>query len=335
MRLVDLATSLPYSRGNFSYGQYSNVPGSGDGGPGLTDFVTVPTAGNSTYLAAGGLSTASAPLGGLNGYNGDNWNKSVYHAPQISFYAVNNWKITPAVTLTLGIRDDYFAPYYSAGGTEGESNFWMGGDGNVASGSSYTMNSAGCATTTSTYFRSLLASDSIPILCSPNNAVNHTPKVNWAPHLGIAYRVRPNLVVRLGGNVEYGAFDSVGYGGTLGTNYPFRVTVQNAPSYSYRPQSLPNGQTATMENVFGQIDLTNSNVYLPLGSVVMYGKPTNFKIPYEEYLNLAVQYQFTNHDSVEVRWVSILGKQLESADPYHNAARQALTPSLRQSRCRA
>ena len=72
---------LPYSRGNFSYGQYSNVPGSGDGGPGMTDFVTVPTAGNSTYLAAGGLSTASAPLGGLNGYNGDNWNKSVYHAP--------------------------------------------------------------------------------------------------------------------------------------------------------------------------------------------------------------------------------------------------------------
>ena len=128
--------------------------------------------------------------------------------------------------------------------------------------------------------------------------------------------------------MEYGAFDSVGYGGTLGTNYPFRVTVQNAPQYSYRPsKSLPNGQTATMENVFGQINMTNSNVYLPLGSVVMYGKPTNFKIPYEEYLNLAVQYQFTNHDSVEVRWVSILGKQLESADPYHNAARQALTPS--------
>ena len=324
---------LPYSRGNFSYGQYSNVPGSGDGGPGLTDFVTVPTAGNSTYLAAGGLSTASAPLGGLNGYNGDNWNKSVYHAPQISFYAVDNWKITPAVTLTLGIRDDYFAPYYSAGGTEGESNFWMGGDGNVASGSSYTMNSAGCATTTSTYFRSLLASDSIPILCSPNNAVNHTPKFNWAPHLGIAYRVRPNLVVRLGGNVEYGAFDSVGYGGTLGTNYPFRVTVQNAPQYSYRPQSLPNGQTATMENVFGQINMTNSNVYLPLGSVVMYGKPTNFKIPYEEYLNLAVQYQFTNHDSVEVRYVGYPGPNLESANPYHNAARQAL-PRVLRSHCR-
>lgn len=320
---------LPYSRGNFSYGQYSNVPNSGDGGPGLTDFLLNPAdnAANSTYLAAGGLSTASTPLGGLNGYNGDNWNKSVYHAPQISFYAVDNWKITPALTLTLGIRDDYFAPYYASGGTEGESNFWMGGDGNVASGSAYYINRDGCATTTSTYFKSLLASDNIPIICSPNNAANKTPKFNWAPHLGAAYRVRPNLVVRLGGAIQYGAFDSVGYGGTLGTNYPFRITVQNAPQYSYRPQSLPNGATATMENVFGQINMTNPNVYLPLGSVVMYGKPYNFHIPYEEYFNLAVQYQFTKHDSVEVRWVSILGKQLESANPYHNAPRQALTPS--------
>jgi hypothetical protein len=318
---------LPYSRGNFAYGQYSNVPGSGDGGPGLTDFLTIPTAGNSTYLAAGGLSTASTPLGGLNGYNGDNWNKSVYHAPQISFYAVDNWKITPALTLTLGIRNDYFAPYYASGGSAGESNFWMGGDGNVASGSAYHVNRDGCATTMSTYFKNLLASDNIPILCEPNNAANKAPKFNWGPHLGIAYRVRPNLVVRLGGAMQYGAFDSVGYGGTLGTNYPFRVTVQNAPQYSYRPQSLPNGQTATMENTFGQINMTNPNVYLPLGSVVMYGKPYNFHIPYEEYFNLAVQYQFTNHDSVEVRWVSILGKQLESANPYHNAPRQALTPS--------
>jgi len=132
--------------------------------------------------------------------------------------------------LTLGIRDDYFAPYYAAGGTQSEGNFWFGGGGNTASGSAYYVAHSGCSTTVSSYFTKLMASDNIPIICQPNNAANTTPKFNWAPHIGIAYRVRPNLVVRLGGNIEYGAFDSVGYGGTLGTNYPFRISVQKRPA---------------------------------------------------------------------------------------------------------
>ncbi len=173
-----------------------------------------------------------------------------------------------------------------------------------------------------------MASDSIPIICQPNNAANSTPKFNWAPHIGIAYRVRPNLVVRLGGNVEYGAFDSVGYGGTLGTNYPFRVSVQNGPQSSYLAQTLPNNQTATMENTFGTVSMTDPNAYLPLGSLQTYSKPYNMHIPYEEYLNAAVQYQFSGHDSIEVRYVGVLGRQLESADPYHNAPNQALPPSV-------
>jgi hypothetical protein len=323
---------LPYSRGNFSYGQYSNVPASGDGNASMADFLLIPSDNVATgaYAAAGvnALSTASAPLGGLNGYNGNNWNKSTYHAPQISFYAVDNWKITPSLTLTLGIRDDYFAPYYASPGTQSEGNFWFGGAGNTASGSAYYVAHDGCSVTTSAYFRALMASDNIPIICQGNNAANSTPKFNWAPHIAIAYRIRPNLVVRLGGNVEYGAFDSVGYGGTLGTNYPFRVSVQNGPQFSYLPQQLSNGQTATMENTFAVESMTDPNVYIPLGSLQTYSKPYNEHIPYEEYLNAAVQYQFSGHDSVEVRYVGVLGKQLESADPYHNAPNQTLPTTV-------
>jgi hypothetical protein len=326
---------LPNSRGSFSYGQYSNVPTSGDGGPGLTDFLLTPTANTNTTAGANFVSTASSLLGGINAYAGDNWNKSVYHAPYIALYVSDNVKFTPNLTGYFAIRDDYFAPYYAAGGTAGEGNFWMGGaDGNEASGSAYYMNSAGCSTTTSAYFKQLLASDNIPIICSPTNAVNKTPKFNWAPRIGLDYRIRPNLVVKVGGGVEYGAFNSVGYGGTLGTNYPFRVSVANGPSYSYKPQqATPVGsstpQTLTMENTFADISMTSAtNAYQPLGSVVLYGKPYNFHIPYEETLSFAVQYQFTNHDSVEVRYVGVLGKQLESANPYHNAARQALPSSV-------
>jgi hypothetical protein len=331
---------LPWSRGHFTYGQYSNVPASGDGGPSMADFLLTPAAGNAAYLAAGGVSTAASPLGGLNGYNGNNWNKSTYHAPYMAFYAVDSFKVTPALTLTLGIREDYFGPYYANGGTESEGNFWMGGDGNQPGGSAYYIAQSGCAQTMSASFKGLLASDNIPIICQPNNAANKTPKFNWAPHLGFDYRVRPNLVVRAGGAVSYGAFNSIGYGGTLGTNYPFRVAVQQGPQFSYRPQVAVNAtssQTATMENTFGIIDMTSAlNAYQPLGSVVLYGKPYNFHIPYEEMFNVAVQYEFTRHDSISVTYIAQLGKQLESASPYHNAPRQALPSSVAaQSPCTA
>lgn len=324
---------LPYSKGNFSYGQFSNVPASGDGGPSMTDFLLMP----GSNVAQGkystvGLSTSTNEIGGVNGYNGNNWNKSIYHAPYMAFYAVDNWKVTPDVTVNLGLREDYFGPYYAGGGDSGEGNFWMGGDGNEASGSAYYINKAGCATTMSSYFKGLLAYNNIPIICQANNAANNMPKFNWAPRLGVEYRVMPNLVVRAGAGIAYGAFNSIGYGGTLGTNYPFRVAVQNGPQYSYRPQSVSNSSTGattpTVENLFNIVSMTNAlNAYQPLGSVVLYGKPYNFKVPYVTTLNLAVQWQFTGHDSVEVRYVGNLGRQLESADPYHNAPRQALTPS--------
>ena len=320
---------LPWSRGHFTYGQYSNVPGSGDGGPSMTDFLLTPSANvaNSTYAAAGGLSTAGNQIGGVNGFNGNNWAKSTYGAPYLAFYAVDSWKITPSLTATLGMRYDYFGPYYSSGGQE--SNFWMGGDGNVASGSALYVGHDGCATTTSSFFKGLLASDNIPIICESNNAANKMPKANWGPRLGLAYRIRPNLVARAGAGISYGAFNSIGYGGTLGTNYPFRFNVQQGPNTPYTPQLIgANNTTATMENTFGTIDMTNPlNAYTPLGSLVMYGKPYHFKVPYVENLNVALQWQFTNHDSIQTTYVGSLGKQLESANPYHNAPRQALTSS--------
>jgi hypothetical protein len=320
---------LPWSRGRFTYnGQYSNVPNSGDGGPSMTDFLLTPTVANSTYAAAGGLSTATSTIGGANGFNGNNWAKSTYNAPYLAFYAVDSWKITPALTATLGMRYDYFGPYSSKGGQE--ANFWMGGDGNVASGTAYYVAHDGCATTTSSYFRGLLAYDNIPIVCEGNNAANKTPKANWAPRLGLAYRIRPNLVARAGAGITYGAFNSIGYGGTLGTNYPFRFNVQQGPNTPYTPQLIGpnNNTTATMENTFGIIDMTSPlNAYIPLGSLAMFGKPYHFKVPYVTTLNVALQWLFTNHDSIETRYVGNLGKQLESASPYHNAPRQALTPS--------
>jgi TonB dependent receptor len=306
----------------------------------MADFLLLPT----TNIASGqyaqpgvnALSTGSISgsnaighvLGGVNGYNGDNIAKSTYHAPYFAAYATDSWKITPRLTATLGMRYEYFGPYSSLGGQE--ANFWMGEGGNEATNSAFYVAHDGCATTMSSYFIGLLAYDNIPIVCQPGNTANEMPKANWAPRLGIAYRIRPNLVARVGGGIAYGAFDSVGYGGTLGTNYPFEVSEQQGPNSPYTPQLLSNSGnsnvTATMENTFGLVNMDNAvNQYIQVGSLALYGKSYHFKVPYITTLDFALQWQFRNHDSIQATYVGNLGKQLESAEPYHNGARQLLT----------
>jgi len=319
-------SQLPNSRGSFSYnGVYSDVPFSGDTNTGIADFLLTPAA---SSIGSIGLSQTGNIIGGASSYAGNNTNTSTYHAPYIAFYGIDKWKITPNLTANLGLRYEYFAAYSSDGGQQG--NFWMGADGNSANGAAYYIGHDGCAATMSPYFRGLLAYDNIPIICQANNAANKVPLANWAPRVGFAYRIRPNLVARMGAGVAYGAFGSVGYGGTLGTNYPFRFTA-NSPSANnaYTPQKLnDNVTTATMESTFAQIDLTNpADAIQPLGSVVLTGKQYNYHVPHVTTLDFAVQWQFTKRDSIQVTYVGNLGKDLDSSGPYHNAVTQLLTPS--------
>lgn len=316
---------LPNSRGSFGYnGVFSNVPFSGDGNTGMADFLLVPTA---STIGAIGLSQPGNLIGGVNTYAGNNYNQSTYHAPYVAFYGQDSYKATPNLTFNLGLRLEHFAPYSSNGGQEG--NLWMGADGNTASGTAYYVGHDGCSTTMSSSFRTLLANDNIPIICQPNNAANEMPLVNFAPRVGVAYRIRQNLVVRMGAGAAYGAFGSVGYGGTLGTNYPFRFNVNNPSTQNaYTPQLVGSGTTATMESTFGAIDLTNPNsVTLPFGSVVLTGKSYNYHVPYVTTLNSALQWQFSKQDSVQATYVGNIGKDLDSSGPYHNAVTELLTPS--------
>lgn len=318
---------LPYTRGDFSYGGFSNVPYSGDGNSGMADFLLVPSAAAPTYTAAGGLSQPGNLIGGVSGYHGSGYSRSTYHAPYLAFYVQDKYKVTPSLTLSLGLRYEYFGPYYSDGGQEG--NLWLGGNGNSANGAAYYVAHDGCASSMAPSFKALLAYDNIPIICQPKNAANEMPMANWGPRLGIAYRIRPNLVARIGAGASYGAFQSEGYGGTLATNYPFTFIINSpANNNAYTALTLPDGSTATMENTFAQIAITNAaNASFPLGTVRLTGRQYHYKVPYITTLTFALQWQFSMHDSIQAIYVGNLGKDLDNAGPYFNAVSELLTPS--------
>jgi hypothetical protein len=184
-----------------------------------------------------------------------------------------------------------------------------------------------CNTNLGSNFTSMMAALNIPIVCSPTNAVTKAQRDNFAPRLGIAYRITPSIVVRAGAGIAYGALDSIGYGGTLGTNYPFQFNY-NSPSTetSQVPLQLPGSTTtATMENSFGAVSLTNPTQVIPAG-IALTGKNYNYQTPEYTTLNFQVQWQFTRRDSIQSGYVGNLGKHLDTQSGQHNSPTEMLVP---------
>jgi hypothetical protein len=319
-----------YPRGYFQYnGQYSDIPNNNASENAMSDMLLTPVAANSYYATSGGISTAANTLGGLQSFEGSNYAQTNVHSPYIGIFGQDNWKLTPALTVNIGLRWDYFGPYASDGGQEG--NLVMGGNGVISdangTGAYYMIGHDACNTNLGTNFTTMMATLNIPIVCSSSNAVTKAQRDDFAPRLGIDYRITPNIVARAGAGIAYGALDSIGYGGTLGTNYPFQFTYQSpSTDTSQIPLFLPGTTTtATMENSFGAVSLTNPTQVNPAG-IALTGKNYYYQTPQITTLNFQLQWQFTKHDSIQSGYVGNLGKHLDTQNGQHNSPTEMLIP---------
>lgn len=289
-----------YTKGEFGFnGMYSDIPNKNSSELGISDMLLTPGA----TMVSGGISN----LGGLSSYSGSNWEGSRYFADYYAAYIQDNWRVTPTLTLNLGLRWDYSSPY---GETKGnQANFQeTGGDG---AGGIYYMPQKGCAVARSAAFNALLAGYNIQVDCVSGLRANKGEFNNFAPRLGVAWRIRPDLVLRAGYGISYGAFASVGYGSTLGTNYPFQFVISNPSLTSQTPDLLPNSQVATLETTFGAINLQDPSTVTGAG-LSLYGKQYNYKTPMVQSANLTIQYQFTKRDSFQTGYVGSLGRHEDS-----------------------
>ena len=198
-----------------------------------------------------------------------------------------------------------------------------GGNGNTGT---YYIPNSGCQVPRSTGFNTLLASSNINLECVSGLTLGNAQKVNFAPRLGFAYRVKPTIVVRGGYGITYGALGNLGYGGTLGTNYPFVYTATfNSPD-SQHPLLLSNGNPATMEEAFTTVNFQDPTINSGKG-LNLYGRQYNFQTPYVQTVNLTVQDQFTNHDSFQIGYVGTMGRHLDNLG-YNNSPTEILPPSV-------
>jgi hypothetical protein len=289
------------SRGVIYYnGQYSDIPNANSAINGISDLLLTPIA----ATVPNGINN----LGSMNLYDGTNFAKTYYFADYYAAYFQDNWRPTSDLTVNLGLRWDYFSPYGESSGRQG--NLIMnGGNG---PGGIYYVPEQGCQVPRSAAFNTLLANANIQVKCVSGDRVNQAQKDNFAPRIGFAYRILPRFVIRGGYGISYGAFDSVGYGNTLGTNYPFQYTIGSASTTSQIPELLPDGvTTATMENTFGQVNLSNPALVNP-NNLYLFGKQYKYLTPLIQTVNVTLQDQFTSRDSIQAGYVGSLGRRLDS-----------------------
>ena len=296
----------PWSRGEFDYnGNYTDIPNVGGGNTGRADFLLTPILAHNggTIDYVGGpnqifVSNISLTDNGKSYYGG---------------YVNDDWKVTPKLTVNLGLRWDFFGLVYEHHGAQ--ANFVPGG---APSGSPlYVVPNP---VTVSESFTQLLKADGIGLVTGNQygKGLGHSQRLNLAPRFGFAYQVSSNLVARGGFGLFYNGFENRGFSPNLGENYPFQFNFSYASPNDGTPITFPStisgcattGGTATFEMGFScsplQPDLVLAN------GLALRGIQFNYQTPYSMGGNFTLQYQLTPTLSVQAGYVTSLARHLEA-----------------------
>jgi hypothetical protein len=320
---VNFNTLQPaYSRGEFHFdGNYAGVPNQSGDNTGRAQFLLVPTA----ATVPNGVNF----VGGSNNVNASNISKTYDQRSYLAFYFQDDLKVTPKLTLNLGLRWDYFSPISETNGAQ--ANFVQTGP--PTGGPIYLIPASGKAnrSLSSTAnnpslngngFLDLLAKDGIALGLTNKygNALVQTQQTNFAPRFGFAFQATPRLVLRGGVGLYFNAFENQGYGPNIGENYPFVYNFGFSGTTDYAPFSTganpygscgtagPGG-TATIGAGLSCVAFTPLAVNA--SGLGLQGLQFNYQTPRTLSSNFTVQYAITNTLSAQAAYVLTKANNLQ------------------------
>jgi hypothetical protein len=275
-----------------------------------TAFSNVQTAGFSTtglINSATGNAYASFLLGALNSatVNQDSVVATVAQFSSYSWWAADDWKVTPHLTLNLGVRHDIWLPY-----TEKDDHFTffdptapnpaVGGYPGVLR------------------FGGNFAPDAISCHCSQIIKTDHAA---IGPRLGFAWSYNDKTVFRGGYGIMYTRRGAVGGRENARTGTGFTGINANAPINSpnaaagfpalFWDAGIPPFATGP---IYDQTYQTGFATGLGNGGTLTYGNPNSVPPRYTNW-NLSVQRSLTRSIVITAAYVGSSGKSLAGAAP--------------------
>jgi hypothetical protein len=277
----------PASLGQYYYttGQFTGLPGVSFTGYGPADFL----ANQSNYA-----DIANAPnIGDSQWYD--------------AAYAEDNWKVTPKLTLNLGVRYDYYQPYKEVGGLQG--NFIVNGPLGIGTGSGiYQLPNEAKKVDLGSSFLSTLAKDNVTVQYTSNDRLANAQKTNFAPRIGFAYQASPNTVVRSGFGIFYGGLMAEG-NTNIGSNFPFSNSANfYAPTCALESCASVAGQGITLEN--GLAPQVSSGFQNFVSFPGFHATDVNIKTPYTMNYSLSVQQALSSNLAATISYVGNVSRHL-------------------------
>ncbi len=330
---VKFSTLQPaWSRGQFDYnGEFTDIPNANSSTTGIAQMILSPIA----ATVPNGVDFS----GGTDESRASNINKTYDLKNYFAFYFQDDWKVSPKLTLNLGLRWDYFGPLGESNG--GQANFIPSAQGPFsgptylipASGKDNRQVSSGCATC----FADLLAKDNIALLYTNayGKGLTSTQKNNWAPRIGFAYQVTPKLVTRGGLGWFFNSFENQGYGPNIGENYPFVFNFDYVPHspFAVTPPNYLNGVAPVSANTpyagcglavlntgfscFNLVPLAVTNAQ----GLGLQGLQFNYSTPRTVSANLTLQYALTRTLSAQASYVFTDAMHLQQGTGNNNVTR--------------
>ncbi len=245
----------------------------------FSDFVATP--GNRPNLGYTGYEVSDMLVGvtaGTGGGADPNYTTAKTRNYEISMFAQDDWRLSPTLTLNLGLRWDIYTPYYEMSNRMFNLSPAFDASGQVVGGTAAVPDQNGV----------------------PRATVN-TDMNNFGPRVGFAYQIRENMVVR----GSYGIFYTQDRGGID------NQLTENVRTVSYREfnQNSATGPAHIRLNDPVQVapppDLAN-----PLSTGTVRYMPLDTKTPMYHQLNLGIERELTKTTAVSVFYVGTRGKDL-------------------------
>jgi hypothetical protein len=207
-----------------------------------------------------------------------------FRANSYDFFAQDDWRILPSLSLNLGLRYEYIGPY-----TETQDRIT-----NLDVGPGF------ASATPVVPIGAVLPAGSPTLLTSSNPALINPDRNNFAPRIGIAWKPMQKTVVRVGYGINY----NLAQYGTMIQNFAFQPPFANTATNSTTVTGLTGPAPLTLVNGFPaapQTTVTNNFAVNP-----------DYRLGYVQIWNLDIQHEFRGNVVLNVGCNGAKGTRLDS-----------------------